>query len=71
MLGIECIEPKINRLRDACSDRDSYAIYPDDTLEICLETAKVVGPLIFVDPKASVFDECVTTRSEDLVGSTG
>lgn len=66
VVGIECVEPRMERLREACRDRDSYAIFQDDTVEIRLETAKGIRPFIVVNPNATVLDECITTRSEDL-----
>ena len=56
----------MDKLRAACKDRDSYAIFSDDTVEIRLETAKGIRPFIVINPNATVLDECVTTRSEDL-----
>ena len=66
VVGIECIEPKMEKLRADCKDRDSYAIFNDDTIEIRLETAKGIRPLIVINPNGTVLDECITTRSEDL-----
>lgn len=66
VVGIECIEPKMDKLRADCKDRDSYAIFNDDTVEIRLETAKGIRPFIVVNPNGTVLDECITTRSEDL-----
>ncbi len=66
VVGIECIEPKMYRLRDACRERDSYAIFQDDNVEIRLETAKGIRPFIVVNPNGTVLDECITTRTEDL-----
>jgi len=66
VVGIECIEPKMAKLRADCKDRDSYSIFNDDTAEIRLETAKGIRPLIVINPNGTVLDECITTRSEDL-----
>jgi hypothetical protein len=66
VVGIECREPKMEKIRAACKDRDSYAIFNDDTIEIRLETAKGIRPLIVINPNGTVLDECITTRSEDL-----
>jgi Domain of unknown function (DUF4838) len=66
VVGIECIEPKMAKLRADCKDRDSYSIFNDDTVEIRLETAKGIRPLIVINPNGTVLDECITTRSEDL-----
>jgi len=66
VVGIECIEPKMNQLRASCKDRDSYAIFNDDTVEIRLETAGGLRPFIVVNPNGQILDECVTARSEDL-----
>ena len=56
----------IGILRAACKDRDSYAIFNDDTVEIRLETAKGIRPLIVINPNATVLDECVHHALRDL-----
>jgi hypothetical protein len=34
VVGVECVEPKMNQLRASCKDHDSYAIFSDDNVEI-------------------------------------
>jgi hypothetical protein len=66
VVGIECMEPKMNRLREGCKDRDSMSIFSDDTVEIRLETAQGARPLIVVNPRGTVYDECLTANVADL-----
>jgi hypothetical protein len=66
VVGIECIEPKMAKLRFACKDRDTLSIFEDDNVEIRLETAQGIRPFIVINPNGAVFDECVTARTEDL-----
>jgi hypothetical protein len=66
VVGIECIEPKMDKLRFSCKDRDSYSIFADDNVEIRLETAQGIRPFVAINPNGAVFDECVTERAEEL-----
>ena len=66
IVGIECIEPKMNKLREACNAADSPAIYGDDMVEIRLETASGIRPFIAINSAGVVLDECITERLEDL-----
>ena len=66
VVGIECMEPKMNQLHASCKDRDSLAIFNDDNVEIRLETAQGIRPFIAVNSNGAVYDECVTSKSEDL-----
>jgi hypothetical protein len=66
IVGIECLEPKMDRLRESCKDRDSLGIFADDSVEIRLETAQGIRPIIAINPAGTVFDECVTDKPEDL-----
>jgi hypothetical protein len=68
VVGIECLEPKMDKLRESCKDRDSLSIFADDTVEIRLETAQGIRPFIAVNPAGTVWDECVTDKLEDLPG---
>jgi len=66
IIGIECMEPKMNKLRESCKTPDSPAIYGDDMVEIRLETAAGIRPFIGVNSAGVVLDECVTEKREDL-----
>jgi hypothetical protein len=66
IVGIECKEPKMNKLREGSKDRDSSSIYSDDNVEIQLETAQGLLPKIVVNPAGVVLDECVTGNVADL-----
>jgi hypothetical protein len=66
IVGIECREPKMNRLVETCKDPDSMGIFADDMVEIRLETAGGIRPFIGINSSGVVFDECVTERLEDL-----
>jgi hypothetical protein len=66
IVGIECIEPKMSKLREACEAADSPAIYGDDMVEIRLETASGIRPFIAINSAGVVLDECITERLEDL-----
>ena len=68
IVGIECMEPKMDRLRETCTTPDSTSIFADDMVEIRLETASGIRPLIGVNSAGVVFDECATERLEDLPG---
>jgi hypothetical protein len=66
IVGIECMEPRMDRIRASCSTRDDMAIFNDDSVEIRLETAQGLRPFIVVNPAGTVYDECVTDKLEDL-----
>lgn len=66
IVGIECQEPRMDRLRDGCKERDSMAIFNDDNVEIRLETAQGLRPFIVINPAATLYDECVTQNVADL-----
>ncbi|MEI6712612.1 MAG: DUF4838 domain-containing protein [Verrucomicrobiota bacterium] len=66
VVGIECFEPKMPKIRATCRERDSLAIFADDNVEIRLETAQGIRPLIVVNSEGVVLDECITGKSEDL-----
>ena len=66
IIGVECMEPKMDKLVEGCKEADSPAIFKDDTVEIRLETAKGMRPFIVVNSAGAVFDECVTDKLEDL-----
>ena len=66
IVGIECLEPKMDRLKESCKDRDSMSIFADDNVEIRLETAQGIRPFIVINPAGTVYDECVTATVADL-----
>ena len=66
IVGIECTEPKMDRLQEDCTQRDSAAIFADDNVEIRLETTQGIRPLIVVNPRGTVYDECITANVADL-----
>ena len=66
IVGIECMEPKMDRLRENCKTADASTIFADDMVEIRLETAAGIRPLIAVNSAGVVFDECVTGNLDDL-----
>lgn len=68
IIGVECMEPKMNKLQESCKDPDSPGIYGDDMIEIRLETAQGVRPYIVINPAGTILDECVTDKLEDLPG---
>ncbi len=66
IIGIECLEPKMGNLRESCKDPDSPGIYADDMVQVRLETASGMQPLIVVNSAGVVLDECITDKLEDL-----
>lgn len=66
IVGIECREPKMNRLVESCKEPDSMSIFGDDMVEIRLETAAGIRPFIGINSAGVIFDECITERVEDL-----
>jgi hypothetical protein len=66
IVGIECREPKMNRLVEACQAPDSMDIFGDDMVEIRLETSGGIRPFIGINSAGVIFDECITERVEDL-----
>jgi hypothetical protein len=66
IVGIECMEPKMDKINESCRDRDSGSIYSDDTVEVRLETPQGIRPKIVVNPAGTVLDECITSNIADL-----
>lgn len=66
VVGIECLEPRMNKLRESCKARDSMAIFADDNVEVRLETAQGIRPFIVVSSAGTVYDYCATTNVADL-----
>jgi hypothetical protein len=66
VVGIECREPKMDKLCEGCRERDSAAIFKDDTVEIRLETATGSRPFIVINPAGTIYDECATTNAAEL-----
>ncbi len=55
-IGIECLEPKMDKIRARTAERDDFSIFNDDMVEIWLETANGRKPVITVNPNGTVFD---------------
>jgi hypothetical protein len=66
IIGIECMEPKMDKLRENCKIRDSAGIYSDDFVEVRLETPQGIRPKIVVNPAGAVLDECIFAKVGDL-----
>jgi hypothetical protein len=66
IIGIECKEPKMESLVASCKDADSPGIYADDMVQVNLETAKGIRPMIVVNSAGTVLDECITEKLADL-----
>ena len=66
IVGIECKEPKMNKLNESCKTPDSSSIYNDDSVEIRLETAGGIRPLIVINSAGAILDECITSNLADL-----
>lgn len=66
VVGIKCMEPKMEKLRESCNMRDSSSIYSDDTVEVHLETPNGIRPKIVVNPAGTILDECITANAADL-----
>jgi len=66
IVGVECMEPKMDKLRETVRDRDASSIYEDDTVEIRLETAGGLRPHIVINPAGAILDECITKNVADL-----
>jgi len=66
IVGIECKEPMMDKLSEGCKVPDSSSIYNDDTVEIRLETAGGIRPLIVINSAGAILDECITSNLADL-----
>lgn len=66
IVGIECREPKMNRLVESCKEPDSTSIFGDDMVEIRIETAGGIRPFIGINSAGVIYDHCITERVEDL-----
>lgn len=66
VIGIECLEPKMDRLKTVTTTRDNRSIFADDNVEIRLETPQGLRPLICVSANGTVLDENATTNAADL-----
>ncbi len=66
IIGIECMEPNMDRLRETAKSADSSSIFEDDMVEVRLETAAGIRPLIGVNSAGVVFDEAITENLDDL-----
>jgi hypothetical protein len=66
VVGVECFEPKMDKLKESCKDRDSNSIFSDDNVEIRFETDGGVRPLLIATSNGVIFDECITANVADL-----
>jgi hypothetical protein len=66
IVGIECMEPRMDRVKANGVERDSAAINEDDTIEIRVETPQGIRPVIIINPNGAVYDECITENVADL-----
>jgi len=66
VVGIECFEPKMDKLNESCKDRDSMAIFSDDNIEIQLESTEGIRPKIVISSAGKIYDHCFTKNVADL-----
>lgn len=66
IVGIECLEPRMDNLKADCIEDDSALIFEDDVVEIHLETPQGLRPVIAVNPAGTVYDACVTPDVAEL-----
>jgi hypothetical protein len=66
IIGVECMEPKMDKLKEDCKERDSTAILSDDNIQILIGTPQGLKPWIVVNPNGTVYDECITSNVADL-----
>lgn len=66
VVTVSCYEPKMDKIRAKCANRDSKEILKDDFVEIRLETPAGFKPRVVVNPNGVVLDECVTDNIADL-----
>jgi len=66
VIGIECLEPKMDKIAASKLDRDTRGIFRGDFVEIRLETPQGIRPHIAVNPEGSIFDESPTANAADL-----
>ena len=65
-VAVECIEPKMNKVRADSKERDSASIFSDDFVEIRIESQSGLRPKIVVNPNGVVYDSCITKDVRDL-----
>ena len=66
VIGIECLEPKMDKLAASKLDRDSRNIFAGDFVEVRLETPQGIRPHIAVNPEGSILDESPTADAAEL-----
>jgi len=66
VIGIECLEPKMDKLVASNLPRDARDIFRGDFVEIRLETPQGIRPHIAVNPEGSILDESPTADAADL-----
>lgn len=65
-VAIECLEPKMDKLNEACDKPDSMDIFCDDTVEILFETPTGTRPKIVVNSAGTVFDKSESSDVTEL-----
>ena len=66
-IGVDCLEPKMDRLHARCKERDNSDIWSGDFVEIRLETPSGRQPRIVVNPNGAIHDSDPTMpKTEDL-----
>jgi len=66
-IGVDCLEPKMDRLKARCNERDNSDIWSGDFVEIRIETPNGRQPRIVVNPNGAIHDSDPTmSKTEDL-----
>ncbi len=66
IIGIECLEPRMDKLQAAKLPRDARDIFRGDFVEVRLETPQGIRPHIAINPEGSILDESPTANAADL-----
>lgn len=66
VIGIECLEPKMDKLAGSKLPRDTRGIFRGDFVEVRLETPQGIRPHIAVNADGSILDESPTANAADL-----
>jgi hypothetical protein len=66
VIGIECLEPKMDKLVARKLPRDARDIFKGDFVEVRLETPQGIRPHIAVNSEGSILDESPTANAADL-----
>lgn len=66
-IAIDCLEPRMDRMKAGCTEPDNPDIWKGDFVEIRLETPNGRRPLVVVNPSGAVYDsDSALPRTEDL-----